>query len=297
MGRGEVRQVRELRSEIDDSVNFVWDKGPGQAMEARYVRRHPGYFACYVSCQTACAMACRFCHLTATGQNNPTDVSAQDIITQAGTVLKHYENEFPAQQIHYNFMARGEPLEATAIKSEGDGLFAALQEMAVVHRLLPRILISTIMPQSLEVELTELFPTTHPEIYYSLYTMNPDFRRRWLPRAMDPTKALGMLARWQRFTKKIIRIHHALIEGENDSLNDAVGIVNAVREAELRADFTLVRYNPYSSKHGKESPGYEEYAQVLREQIPGVRVKVIERVGFDVAASCGMFVNDTDGES
>ncbi len=289
--------MRELRSTIDDSVNFVWNEAPGWSQEARYVRRHPAYFACYLSCQTACAMSCRFCHLTATGQNQPKDVIHEDIIRQAEAVFDEYDTNHPtAQQVHFNFMARGEPLETTTIKMGSDSLFTELQSMALRRRLLPRLLLSTIMPESLQVELPEMFPVVQPEIYYSLYTMNPEFRRRWLPRAMDPTRALDMLARWQRFSKKIIRIHHALIAGENDSLADAVGIVNAVREAELRADFTLVRYNPYSEKHGIESPGYEEYAQVLREQIPGVRVKVIERVGFDVAASCGMFVNDKDAE-
>lgn len=285
---------RVLISKIDDSVNFVRDMGPGQAIEARYVRRKPEYFACYISSQTACDKACRFCHLTFTGQNNSEDVSLAHMMDQADVVLDHYRQTAPrAKYVHYNFMARGEPLDSKVILDDNAGLFYGLNLKARQENLKPRILISTIMPETFKFcELEDIFTGYQPEIYYSLYTLDPDFRRRWMPRAMDPTVALEKLARWQRYTKKIIRIHHALIAGQNDSLDHAVDIVNAVREAELKADFTLVRYNPASPKHGEESPSYTAYAQILREQIPGVRVKTIDRVGVDVAASCGMFVSD-----
>ena len=288
--------MRILKSSIDDSINFVNDIAPGQALEARYVRRHADYFACYISSQTACAQACRFCHLTFTGQNKPRNATVPEMLDQARTVVDYYIQEAPrANYIHYNFMARGEPLDSSIILDDGYFLMEQLTTIATKASLLPRVLISTIMPKSMQdIELEDIFCGFHPEIYYSLYTLDPDFRRKWLPRAIDPALALAKLAKWQRYTKKIVRIHHALIAGQNDSLDHAIDIVNAVRSAELRADFTLVRYNPASPKHGKESSSYEAYAQILREQIPGVRVKVIERVGFDVAASCGMFINNKE---
>ena len=290
--------MRTLRSQIDDSVNFVTDLGKGQALEARYVRRHPEYFACYVSSQTACAQACRFCHLTFTGQNQPRDATVEEMVEQVNTVLDYYQRNAPeADYVHYNFMARGEPLSSSIMldRDATDWLFHDLYNHAQYRQLKPRILISTIMPTEVEdIELEDIFPIDHPEIYYSLYSIDPDFRRRWLPRAMDPTKALAKLAKWQRYTKKIIRIHHALIAGQNDSLEHAIEVVNAVRKAELKADFTLVRYNPASPRHGEESSSYQAYGQVLREQLPGVRLKTVERVGPDVAASCGQFINITE---
>ena len=290
--------MKTLISQIDSSVNFVTNLGPGQALEARYVRRHEDYLACYISSQTACAQACRFCHLTATGQNKPRNASVDEMLEQANTVLNYYkEHMSKAKHVHYNFMARGEPLDSTLVSNAttNQKLLFGLSEKALEFGLKPRILISTIMPTVVaNIELEDMFPVLHPEIYYSLYSLDHSFRRRWLPRAMDPVQALDKLARWQRFTKKIIRVHHALIAGQNDSLDHAVDIVNAVRTAGLKTDFTLVRYNPASPKHGEESPSYTAYAQILREQLPGVRVKVIERVGFDVQASCGMFVNNEE---
>jgi 23S rRNA (adenine2503-C2)-methyltransferase len=286
-------EPRILKSEIDPSVNFVWDVSPKEALEARYVRRHQEYVACYLSTQTACAQACRMCHLTFTGQNKPRDAKFDEILNQANTVMDHYYKTAPgARTVHYNFMARGEPLESLTVLNESQRLFLSLGDLASNYGLIPRFLISTILPNSLAYPLEQYFPAVHPEIYYSLYSVRPEFRRRWLPRAMPPERALEMLAAWQKHTKKIVRIHHALIQGENDDpYNEVLGIRAAVDRAQLRADFTLVLYNPPSEKHGSGSENYGEYAQVLQEFFPESKVKVIQRVGFDVAASCGMFVS------
>ena len=38
----------------DGSKNFIWDRGEGQAFEARYVARNNHEVICYLSSQTAC---------------------------------------------------------------------------------------------------------------------------------------------------------------------------------------------------------------------------------------------------
>ena len=284
-----------LKSEIDSSVNFVWEQSEGQAIEARYVRRHPEYVACYLSSQTACEQACRFCHLTATGQNKPENIDLMDLVWQADRVLSHYKEVSvgnPAQVVHYNFMARGEPMSNPYFVHTNQSALQDLAHCAMNYELLPRFLVSTILPETLDSgkPLRQYFPIIQPEIYYSLYSMKPEFRKRWLPRAMDPMRALQLLADWQKHSKKIIRIHHALIRDQNDGLSDAEEILAALNEVGLRADFTLIGYNPPTERHGKESDQYENYAGILRHSGQH-RVKVIPRVGFDVQASCGMFVN------
>jgi len=165
-----------------------------------------------------------------------------------------------------------------------------LARLAKHHDLRPRFLISSILPQSFTREFEEVFPIIHPEIYYSLYSLNEDFRKRWVPQAMPVIEALGKLYRWQRYSKKIIRIHHALIAGENDSDEDAKAVGHAITTCRLRADFTLVRYNP-PNESSRESEWYERYAQTLKKWSPNeTRIKVLNRVGYDVKASCGMFV-------
>ena len=54
----------------------------------------------------------------------------------------------------------------------------------------------------------------------------------------------------------------------------------------------IVRYNPHDPRrHGVEPPEdvIRRNAQIYRSRLPHARVRVIPRVGYDVAASCGMF--------
>jgi adenine C2-methylase RlmN of 23S rRNA A2503 and tRNA A37 len=283
----------EHRSAVDASVN--WDRPAGVGrLEARYVRRCPDYFVVYLSSQTGCAQACRMCHLTATGQTRPRDATFAEMIEQASVVLGHYRRGAPpARCVHFNFMARGEPLANEALLADADGLLGELSRLAVELGLRPRHLVSTIYPRELAGRpLEDVFVVHHPDIYYSIYSMSERFRRRWLPRALPAAAALDRLASWQRSTHKIVTLHHASIAGENDAEGDVHAICDALEERGLMAHVNIVRYNPHDpSRHGVESPEevIERNAAIYRERLPNARVSVIARVGFDVAASCGMF--------
>lgn len=279
-------------SKIDVSVNFVSDADVGR-IEARYVRRTDDYFVVYLSSQTGCEQACRMCHLTATGQTKLRDTTLEEMLQQADVVLRHYRGKTPAKQVHYNFMARGEPLVSNVLLERSGELFDGLWQRGRELGLRSRFLVSTILPTALgDRALEDVFDRYHPELYYSLYSTNETFRRRWLPKAMPVDDALDRLAAYQRATYKIVKIHQAFIEGENDSEADVHAICDAVEARGLFAHVNIVRYNPPSERHGRESPEtvLERNAKIFAERLSNARVRVIPRVGFDVNASCGMFV-------
>src|SRR5262245_15134743 len=179
------------KSAQDASVN--WDRPADVGrLEARYVRRGTDYFVVYLSSQTGCSQGCRMCHLTATGQTRLRDATVGEMLEQAQTVLDHYRREAPpARSVHFNFMARGEPLANRALRSDADGLLGELSRRAVALGLRPRHLVSTIYPREVgDRPLEDIFVTHHPDIYYSIYSMSERFRRRWLPRAIPAELAL-----------------------------------------------------------------------------------------------------------
>jgi len=285
-------------SKQDASIN--WDRAVDVGrLEARYVRRCPDYFVVYLSSQTGCIQACRMCHLTATGQTQIRDATFTEIVDQAATVLDHYRRTEPARIVHFNFMARGEPLANRALVADGDGLLSELSRLAVELDLRPRHLISTIYPKEMDRPLDDVFVTHHPDIFYSIYSMSPRFRRRWLPKALPAEIALDHLTQWQRSAQKIVSLHHAYIAGENDSEIDVHQICDAVEERGLMVNINIVRYNsPDPSRYGVEPDEsiIQRNAGIYRSRFPQSRVSVIPRVGFDVAASCGMFLGPS-GES
>ena len=286
-------KLQVLNSQMDPSVNFIEEQLVG-FIESRFVRKCDEYFIAYLSSQTGCNRGCTFCHLTATGQTSFVDSSHNDFMAQAIQVFKHYRNQkTPAKYMHYNFMARGEPLANKILLESGDELLSKLGQVAKEEGLPAKFNISTIMPMTLKQSLTDVFHYVNPTIYYSLYSTNSEWRKKWMPAAMDVVTALKMLKEYQDFSKKIIKIHFPFITGENDSEEEINAICDLITGTNLNCEFNLVRYNPAAPDQGVESS--EEVIQrnmsILENRFKfGGKVQIIPRVGFDVKASCGMFV-------
>jgi hypothetical protein len=64
-----------------------------------------------------------------------------------------------------------------------------------------------------------------------------------------------------------------------------------LKKYQVNFDFNIVRYNSYSEKYGDESSEFVVHrnADIIRNELNN-NVKIIPRVGKDVKASCGMFV-------
>jgi len=288
------RRLTVLRSAQDPSVNFVSPHGDG-FLEARYVRRAPAYLSCYLSSQSGCNRGCTFCHLTSSRQVSFDHATADAYMAQAERVLSYYTaSRPPAQYVNFNFMARGEAL-ANPHFTEGQGanqLLVRMGTLAAFHKLRARFNVSTILPRTLSRPLEDIFSYMLPTIYYSAYSHDEAVRARLMPGALPFLEALQVLRRYQAHSKKVVKIHHALIAGVNDTREAVDGLLDAVADEGLRVEINLVSYNP--SGPGMGEPSTPEQVQMvaamMKDHLPLNAVKVVARVGFDVKASCGMFV-------
>lgn len=281
--------IRRLESQIDNSINIVAENLIGFT-ETRYVRRVDDYFIGYLSSQTGCNRGCTFCHLTATGQTRFIDLTVADILHQANYIIDAYSrdrdgNQKPAQIVHWNFMARGEILANKHILNRGNELFSQLGQVSLDNGVIPKFNISTIMPTTLKQELSEAFPIITPTIYYSMYSANEDWRKRWMPAAMPVDDAIEQLRNYQKISRKVIKVHGAFIENENDSANDIDLMLRKLKG--LHCEFNIVRYNPYSPEQGVETGKLQEILYKIQQHMPA---KIINRVGQDIYASCGTFL-------
>ena len=286
--------MKTLISRMDDSVNFVEEADDGGFFESRYVRRTDDYFIAYISSHTGCAQACRFCHLTQTGQLSFTPADHETMLGQLDNALAHHDRTgVPSTRVNVNFMARGEPLLNRFLTDDFERFADAARGRAARRGLEMTFNISSIFPKdAADVDLVRSFPVDDAVIFWSLYSLDPAFRRRWLPRAQDPGRVMEKILAWQDAGGRTV-LHWAMIEGENDgerTLDDIAAFVDA---SGLRARLNLVRYNSHSPKTGREATGgsyqraFETVGAVMTE--PGSRI--VPRVGHDVKASCGMFVS------
>lgn len=285
--------INVLKSQEDKSVNFLFDN----KVEARFVQREPDYFIAYLSSHTGCNKACRFCHLTQTKQTDFTHVSELDYIKQAKTVLDYYKNniDIKAQKVNFNFMARGEVLANQKFIKNHNLIMNSLAELANNYGLESQINLSTIMPEEVKQIRFSSFPNVkeiNHSFYYSLYSLDEDFRKKWIPKSIEPELALTYLRTWQELTDGLVVFHWAFIEGENDKVETIHKLMNMIDRFNLRCKFNLVRYNPFSESQGRESNDIvlKENFKLISEFMGNKDSRIVPRVGFDVKASCGMFV-------
>lgn len=283
-------------SELDRSVNFVRATADGGAIECRYVRRDEDYLIAYVSSHSGCRLACRFCHLTQSGSTMFTPETADGIADQVATVLAwHDARETPARRMHVNFMSRGDLLANPGAVREFGAFAGRVACMARDRALRLRLNISSIFPRgSDEIDLVTAFGGHPVTFFWSLYSLSGNFRRRWMPNADAPTRTLARLRRWQEENGGEVVLHWALIEDRNDDDRTLSEIAQLLAGSGLRTRLNLVRYNSWSDGTGRE-PDEDRIHRALEMLEPAMRVpgsRIVPRVGFDVAASCGMFLTE-----
>jgi 23S rRNA (adenine2503-C2)-methyltransferase len=282
---------RILVSNIDKSQNIVIPHSEGGFYEARYVQRNDDYFIVYLSSHNGCNYSCRMCHLTQTGQTIMIPAEYNMYIHQAKEVLKLYKPDDKLKKIHFNFMARGEPLDNHIVLHSTQKLIKGLAELT--EGLDIKFNISTIMPQDFlefNSSLISIFEDPRTQMYYSLYSMNPKFRKKWLPKAMDPNRALDLIKEMQLHNGKEIVIHGCFIKDHNDSPSDVLDMIVALESRDIDYRFNIVRFNTHDETKYQETEKLYAILGIINYCNPDKPNKIVDRVGFDVNASCGMFV-------
>jgi len=298
-------KLREiLKSEIDRSINMIFDHDAGK-VETRAVQRKDDTLIIYLSSTAGgCSQACRMCWLVQSGQTKETPLPIGDYIDQATEMFTYLDDEHRLSGIttvHWNFMAQGDALMNPDFIIEIIRLYDVLSDITFLYtddKAKNEFKVSTIFPKdSILFEREELARSwirnemlslsDSFEFYYSLYSLKDEFRKRWLPKALDPE----IVGRTFKGNHTGLRLHHCLIDGLNDTEEDVALIHDWLERHDLKIRMNIVRYNPYAEKFGKESSEdtIQTYVNRMNLSHRVELIQVIPKVGEDVFASCGMF--------
>lgn len=279
-----------LQSIEDTSINYINKINDNEYFESRFVQRDPFYFIVYLSSHAGCNQACRHCHLTQTSQTSMVEATLYDYIAQAKAVLEQvYFKDLKAKglkKIKFSFMSRGEPLLNSVIQDQWPTLKLMLRKM-VPYDFDVEYCISTIFPKTYPYKdkpLHTIFNTPDVTLYCSIYSVTDKFRKRWLGNSLDINSIESELKLFSELSPSTIKFHSAFIKGENDCIVDAHELSAFKNSINPNIQYNIIKYNPYSVAQGEETDSNTLY------NIKNIlNAKMIERVGFDVKASCGMF--------
>ena len=269
------RVVRKQESQRDGTIKYLWELHDGNCVETVLMRYHYGNTVC-ISTEVGCRMGCAFCASTLGGlvrRLEPFEMLDQVLFTQVDSGL-------PVS--HIVLMGIGEPLDNFDNVMRFLELVNSPQGMNISMR---HISLSTcgLVPKIDELAKRKLQLT----LSVSLHAPNDEVRNKIMPvnRAYPSEELLAACRRYYAQTSRRISFEYAMIDGVNDSEEDARELLRRLKG--LPAHFNLIPLN-----HVEESPlkpssraAVAKFQKLLEDG--GVPATVRRTLGGDIDASCG----------
>lgn len=271
---GSLRVVRKLESKIDGTVKMLYELSDGNHVETVLMSYEHGDSLC-VSTQVGCKMGCRFCASTIAGFKR--NLEASEILLQ----LYETERSTGRKVSSIVLMGIGEPLDNydNVVKflnllSSEKGTNMSLRHVSLsTCGLVDRIYDLSALDLGLTLSIS--LHATNDRKRSELMPVNNRYRIDELMKACrDYFKKTG----------RRISFEYALIDGENDSLDDAKALsrliggmpshvniipVNKIKEREYRSDRSAA----------------QRFCKMLCDL--GVNATVRRTLGSDIDAACG----------
>lgn len=251
MSRFPLYRVGQL---VSNRYNWVTNFGRGE-IQTRFVQKLPSYFNANLSSHIQSANS----------------VNIAEYEEQFKLVLRHYNQtkSKPAEQVNINFTTRGEPLANKFLVNEWNRLHDRLYWQANSCNLRAKMNISTVMPHAIaRRDLCEVFDKRPANIYYSLYSIDPDFRSIWIPDAMDWNAALDKLHDYHEFCRNegrgSVTFRWAFIKGQKDQNEQADRVAEVLAKKDFSgAKFNIVPFDRYP-RRSEEKPAQENLEHCCR---------------------------------
>jgi 23S rRNA (adenine2503-C2)-methyltransferase len=292
-GVAEVRGLPLLSEHVsaDGTIKWLFDVGGGNAVETVYIPEEDRGTLC-VSSQAGCAVGCRFC---STGhQGFSRNLATGEILAQ----LWHAEHQLharfglaPTERVIDNvvMMGMGEPLQNYG------ALVPALRVMLDDHGYglsRRRVTVSTSGVVPMIERLRDDCPVA---LAVSLHAPDDALRDELVPiNRKYPIAELMAACRhyMDRAPRDFIMFEYCMLDGVNDSDDQARALLALVRRERVPAKFNLIPFNPFPASGLKRSSNerVRAFAKVLQEA--GYVTTIRKTRGDDIDAACGQLAGE-----
>jgi 23S rRNA (adenine2503-C2)-methyltransferase len=267
---------------IDGTVKWRLGLADGRQIEAVLIAHAQGRRTLCVSSQVGCALGCTFCSTGTMGFGR--DLTVWEIVEQA--LIAAYEADSQGARLsNVVFMGMGEPMQNLL------AVFGAIEEL---HRPAPglgisarQIAVSTVgwVPG---IAALQDFPLP-VRLAVSLHAADDQTRSRMMP-ANQRYPIASLLSACRRYCDKTGRrvfIEYVLLDGVNDSVDDAKRLARLLRDGRFHVN--LIEYNATGGEFRASRPERRERFLLALERA-GLEASVRRSRGADVAAACGQLV-------
>ena len=286
LGDAALPELVERHPSGDGSTKVVLRLADGERIEAVHMPREvrsPRVTLC-ISSQVGCAMGCGFCATGAMGIRR--NLAAGEIVGQVLALLRAL-GPAQAHAVTLVFMGMGEPLHnldnvhrAICILNHPAGLNISTRRITVsTSGLVPGI-----------ERLAALRP--RPWLALSLNATTDEARSRLMPvnRVWNLARLRQALDRWTLAPGEKLLVEYVLMDGENDTPEDADRLADWLGDLRQGHNINLIRMNEHPAAPFREPPEVRLDAFLARLKARGCFVTVRKSRGRDVQGACGQLL-------
>jgi 23S rRNA (adenine2503-C2)-methyltransferase len=266
---------KKFVSSIDGTIKYLLELSDGNIIESVLMKYIHGYTAC-ISSQIGCKMGCSFCASTIAGFRR--DLTGGEMLEQILAI----QRDSGVKVGNVVIMGIGEPfdnydnvMKFIRLVHEPEGLNIGYRHITVsTCGLVPEIL--RFADENMQVNLA-----------VSLHAPNDQIRRRIMPvgRKYCIDKIIEACKIYTEKTRRRITFEYALIEGVNDSPDNAAELASRLRG--LLCHVNLIPVNSVKETGYRHSVRrkIDEFAALLTKR--GIETTIRRELGSDINAACG----------
>jgi 23S rRNA (adenine2503-C2)-methyltransferase len=271
--------VSQQRSGGDQAVKFLFRLGDDRSVEAVLINAGKRRTIC-VSSQAGCAYGCSFCATAAMGPGR--NLSVREIVSQVLAIRRLMRDDGMEGGHNIVFMGMGEPLANLQALVPALKLLQADEGLAIGRR---RITVSTVgLPRQIRVLADS---EVKVRLAFSLHATTEETRTRLMPiNAQHPfDEVLRALRYFQRKQKMRVTLEYLLLEGVNDTLDDARRLAGFARS--LRCKVNLIAFNPHPAAPFTPTGSKQTaaFVEAMYPITPSVTLRYSK--GREILAACG----------
>jgi 23S rRNA (adenine2503-C2)-methyltransferase len=276
---------RTSQSNSKDTRKYLFDLPQGgevESVQMRYLdEMGPGRVAVCISSQVGCAMACNFCASGVMGLKR--HLTTWEIVEQV-TQIQNDLRPHGERVANVVFMGLGEPLHnydevlrAVRILNNPEGLGIGIRHLTIsTSGLVPQI--EQLSQEGLPLRLA-----------ISLHAVRDDLRSQMMPvnRRWNLETLMRACADYYRATKRRITFEYILLDGINDSKEEAEELAGLLNRHEIHSLVNLIPWNPVDNVPYKRSKpqAIRTFQQIVTKR--GISCTVRQEKGADIDAACG----------
>lgn len=271
------------RNSSDGTKKYLVELTDGQVVEAVWMpmrpaegEKAPKSTAC-ISTQVGCALGCTFCATATLGLKR--HLTAGEIVAQ---VLLLQNRMAPERLTNLVLMGMGEPLHnfENVILA-----LAAITGQPGMKLAAKRVTVSTV---GLVPEIYRLAESgLGVRLAISLNATTDTARNLSMPvnRRFPLAKLMAAARDYARATEDRVTFEYVVIEGQNDSREDALRLAALVRGIPCKINLIPYNPNPQFAWRRPETARLTDFRDVLYPRCPAVTIRYSK--GVDIGAACG----------